>query len=218
MKTKHMKQALLAITLLLAAAWWGGCGDDNCYLEDCPTVKQPEPKLLSKWEKQRFPYGQFKSLTYRVTEPGRVDTVKLFRIKYDSLLLNVGQALPPCWCPPKYESRWQYFTAVFGEAKNQDRLIFKNHSSGPRIWVNWHEDSSWTSHSFLNGFLGAENKRLDHDTVTVLGKEYWPTLVANGFTESGDSMTFKYNFYSGFIYLNDKKRQKQWELISIEHY
>jgi hypothetical protein len=216
MKTKSLIKPIFALLLVLGALWWSGCGNE-CD-DPCPPVKQPEPELLSKYEKQRFPYGKFKSLTYRVTEPGRVDTVKLFRIKYDSLLENVGEALPPCFCPPTYESRWHYFTAIYGEYNNPDRLIFKNHSSGPRLWVNWHQDSSWTSHSFLKGFLGAENEKLNHDSVTVLGKEYWPTHVANGFTVNGDSLTFKYNFYSGFIYLNDKKRQKQWELISIEQY
>ncbi|MGB0431571.1 MAG: hypothetical protein ACPGLV_13940 [Bacteroidia bacterium] len=216
MKTKNSTKPIFLLLLILGALWWSGCGNE-CD-DPCPPVKQPEPELLSKYEKQRFPYDKFKSLTFQVTEPGRVDTVKLFRIKYDSLFLNFGEALPPCWCPPTYSSRHQFFTAVYGESKNADRLVFQNQEFGKSMNVLWNEDSTWTSHSFLNGFLGAENQKIDHDTVTVLGKDYWPTHIADGFTENGDSLTFMYNYNYGFIYLNDKKRQKQWELISIEFY
>jgi hypothetical protein len=65
MKTKHIKQALLAIALLLAAAWWGGCISDPCNEPCTDEDRTYEIRRLDEDYDSLFPYdGTQKKLTY----------------------------------------------------------------------------------------------------------------------------------------------------------
>jgi hypothetical protein len=218
MKTKHLTKHIFFLLLMPVALWWSGCGSECS--DPCPPLgNQPEPYLLTKWEKERFPYDNFKSLTFKVTEPGRVDTVKLFRIKYDSFYTNMGDAItPPCGCPQVYEARYINYTAVFGELQNHDRLRFQNQGLGQDIQAFWHDDSVWVSHLALNQFIGKYNDSLNHDTASILGRQFAPTINWTGLAENLDSVSYMYNYNFGYIFIRDIKNKKQWEFISAEHY
>jgi hypothetical protein len=66
-----MKQALLAITLLLAAAWWGGCGDPCAFEKQCPRTSTTVNGLDTAY----YPYvrdfeSDGKIYTYKITVDG----------------------------------------------------------------------------------------------------------------------------------------------------
>ena len=68
----------------------------SCDSDDCGAdAIDPPIEELSKWNRQRFPYFKFKSLTFRIEEPGRIDTVTLQRTSVDSTIATIGLGRDP---------------------------------------------------------------------------------------------------------------------------
>lgn len=142
----------------------------NCNEPDrppCDEVVQPPIRELSKWQKQRFPYENFKSLTFIVEEPGRKDTVTLKRIKYDTVSThNFGSNnKDETGCVSAYHARHERHLAIYGE-DYKDRLTFENCQVGSEILAKWLEDSTRITHHGFNEYYGYHNTKLPDDTVT----------------------------------------------------
>ena len=188
----------------------GACDGDDI---PCPEVNQPPIQELNKWEKQRFPYGDFDTLVFVIEEPkiGRQDTVKLGRILYDSSVVNHGDSVNvETACKKAYERRTQEYVAIYG-TDYKDRLTFKNESDFDGLIVRWDEHSNGPPHFSLSQHYGEQNQisLSDTDTAIVKGIQYQD--VYKSF--KNNSYNYIYNIKYGFVFIHDTKISKKWSLL-----
>ncbi|MCB0736673.1 MAG: hypothetical protein KDC92_04100 [Bacteroidetes bacterium] len=128
----------------------------NCD-KPCPEIEQPEIVELTKWQKERFPYSKYYKLVFRIEEPGRIDTVTLYRDSYDSTTVNYGDDFnKDDGCPKAYTDRFIRYEAKFSIEGNE-KIAFRNSADRPEITAHWSQDYSGTGHWALDSFYGTKN-------------------------------------------------------------
>jgi hypothetical protein len=197
---------------MLGALWWSGCGGE------CPNITQPEIETLSKWKKDRFPYSRLTKLKFIVADQSKIDTLLFERIKYDSIVMNSGDEYSvETNCRIPYDKRWNFYTTVFKNSKEDEILKFTHDSDRKRISVRWSQDSTRVIHDFLDGIYGYKNQKRPSDGVTLLNDLKYENVYCNEITGAGlQKYEQCYHFDFGFIYFYDKQIEKKWYLLDSE--
>jgi hypothetical protein len=130
MKTKHMKQALLALALLLAAAWWGGCISDPCDEPCTDEDRTYEIRRLDEDYDSLFPYdGTQKTLTYLYSNDTIESDTLVFEL-YDTDTIEItGDAWNGGGCRCVYladEVRRYYYQSTNGIVKKKMRISWED--------------------------------------------------------------------------------------------
>jgi hypothetical protein len=218
MKLKQFKPFFIVILIFggfIITLNFTSCDRDNCGSD----AIDPPMKELSKWNRQRFPYFRYESLTFRIEEPGRIDTVTLQRTSVDSSVVKVGLGRDPhSGCYVGYDEIYKTYHIKYGERDNPDRLTMYAESTGGSLDFIWNENEiGFLFHSF-NGFLGNQNDELNHDTVNFFGRDFYPTACGEQLRSFTDTVYGCYNYPLGIIFLHDYQMEKKWYLLEAHSY
>jgi hypothetical protein len=219
-----MKQALLAITLLLAAAWCGGCGDPCAFEKQCPRTSTTVYGLDTVY----YPYvGDFmndgKIYTYKITVDGNTfirsykmtDFVHKTKVELDPLHSDDCKIYTSC---DTLITKW--YEMKCEEVNGQGSLIFK--TLGNSFDYQFYDVTAfyrdgWEGYIWYHNINKVDtvdediNLDIQFDIEKTIGKTVYSNvtslLVKDGF---GDTLQFTaYNKENGIIneltFLNSKR-------------
>jgi hypothetical protein len=89
---------------------------------------------------------------------------------------------------------------------------------GGALDIIWNENEIGYTFYGFDSFLGKQNDILDHDTVSILGKEYYPTACGEQRRSASETVYGCYNYPFGIVFIHDYQIEKKWYLLEAHSY